>query len=961
MIYKEHLIELYVNGNKVELEDQKSLNLRFNNVLFDPTNISSTQAEYSFEFEIPQTPKNNIIFDYANNLAKLNKFRNRYNAEVYADGTVIFSGTITLNGSKDGMYEVNLVSVKVYSLDDIFGDMKMNEIKWKIPFEGGGVEDYSIDYYNSQLGSEVTFPLVSYGVFPKDVYNTDSVGSDYTSKFDLDKWNKWYIESFYPSPNVMGTLKKCFESVGYNVGGDAFNNEFLKDIYASTNLADGQDPIYNIGNPKFGKVDLSVSWTTPQDIASSAFDSGSTFGTVQGLKYPYFRASDYVVNLAYGEPMLEDPTYNLENVRVYDILESGVTLNGLSYMYQPNEHIIVIPSDGFYKIGMEYSFQQPTTALTASQKVHDWNDSVGDMTNTVTEKDITFNSDIRTTTPFEIQLVRNYDDNIELIKGKNNMRFKDGYPDNTTEMGRGTVSNYENTVNCFPHEQSWSPVIPTKRNDLETSFNLSGLVGYAYKDNTIMAYDQVVSPTFICGFTTMGNKNGGGCNAVMKNGYSWSKLSSNKNYSFYTQNGYQKVTLNNINTGDYSYEDTEFNYNQYLNSPISVYNENQGSVNGKLSCMVYLNKNDVLRLLAVHRDYNTTSGASVSYGESGTVNVTIQAASPNSYVELIRKNYGYHSPIEFDVDLNIANFFNKETRVSDWVQQIIDAFNLEFIQDGKNAYFSTKKPIVPSAIVAVDIDDRTNYKEAVTKAIDYPKSMAIRYKIDTDEWGFERSAVESTGGDEAILDEEDWKKYGESGYTVIELNDDSYATTKSEKSLQFSYTWYDNFNWFAVNESGEQTSQDAIVLNIPVISKYSYMIDGYDYEESEKHDGYGLSQRFWFRPSVTGCYVYTNSYPKQRVTLFEPSNVYGRFQDINFNLSYKNTERSLLTEFFNINAYLSSNYVEIEAYLSPTEYNRIRNGSLVRFDSDLYIVVEVSAYDPSGHNKTTLKLMKKVV
>ena len=61
MIYKEHLIELYVNGNKVELEDQKSINMRFNNVLQDPTKVTSTQAEYSFEFELPATPRNNTI------------------------------------------------------------------------------------------------------------------------------------------------------------------------------------------------------------------------------------------------------------------------------------------------------------------------------------------------------------------------------------------------------------------------------------------------------------------------------------------------------------------------------------------------------------------------------------------------------------------------------------------------------------------------------------------------------------------------------------------------------------------------------------------------------------------------------------------------------------------------------------------------------------------------------------
>ena len=141
MVYKEHLIELWVNGKKLELESQKSLNLRFQNVLFNPEKITSTQAEYSFEFEVPSTPNNDKIFDYANNLSKLNKFHSRWNAEVYADGTIIFEGSLTLNSYKNKMYKVNLVSIKNYSLDDIFGDDVMYDIsgtredqKWYIDF-----------------------------------------------------------------------------------------------------------------------------------------------------------------------------------------------------------------------------------------------------------------------------------------------------------------------------------------------------------------------------------------------------------------------------------------------------------------------------------------------------------------------------------------------------------------------------------------------------------------------------------------------------------------------------------------------------------------------------------------------------------------------------------------------------------------------------------------------------------
>ena len=187
------------------------------------------------------------------------------------------------------------------------------------------------------------------------------------------------------------------------------------------------------------------------------------------------------------------------------------------------------------------------------------------------------------------------------------------------------------------------------------------------------------------------------------------------------------------------------------------------------------------------------------------------------------------------------------------------------------------------------------------------------------------------------------------------MNDDTYVTTTSDKNLQFSYTWYDTFHWYNVNQDGTQTEDAAVDIKIPVISKYTYMIDGYDYEESRKHDGYGLNQRFWFRPTNSGCFVWTATYPKERVNIYTTSNTLR-----NINLSYKNTEKSILTEYFNINAFLASNYVELDVYLSADEYNRIKNGSLVHFDSDLYYPVEISGYDPSGSNPTTIKIMKKV-
>lgn len=985
MIYKSHYIELWVNGNLVEFESQDSVNVRFNNVLSDPTKITSSQAEYSFEFELPCTPTNNKIFNYANDLAKLNKFRPRWDAELLADGNVIFNGTLTLNGVKDNMYKVNLVSVKNYSLDDIFGDAVMTDIKlpngepWSIPFNGAGdvSASYSIDYYNNECANgrqdEVCFPLISYGVFEKDPITKDDVGSTYSSKYDIDKYNRWYVHSFYPSISMLETMKRAFEWKGYTVGGDAFQNYFLKDIFMSTNLADGQVPNYNLGNPKFGKVELDVSWSTPMD--------GSAY--TQDLDYPYWRIGG---SYSIEQGAVVGSEWNFSAIQVYDMLSEGsVSVASNSYMYQPYESKIIIPADGFYKISLTGRTDLNTTAsFTASQHCRDsyYRPDLVDV-----NVDIPVN--FRTTMPVEIQLVRNYDSNIELIRGKNVFNCRNGNP---SEDQYYYLSNRINMTTCFPHEKAGveyyqsgfitadydtTTTIPTditKFGDATkiSLYNTNYGKGYMYKNNSYMAYDQVISPAFICGFTSMGNDNGGGCVSVMKNGYSWSKLNSDKNDAFYRQDGY--VGVNVLYNGGNMFDDTsfttveydtEYNKNEYIGAPNyyfiqteewSASPSSQRYFLGRVDCMVYLKKDDVLQLYAVQRDYNTVEGVQRQYSVSADYKLTIEAASPKSYSELLARGYGYNSPTQFDTDLNLANFFNKEKKVSEWVQNTVDAFNLEVIQDGKNVQINTKKKYAFDK-TAVDVDDRVNSNEAESSIIDYPKSMAVKYKINEDEWGFERSAVANAGGDETVLDRDDWKKFGDSGYTIITLNDDSYVTSKSEKSLQYSYTWYWDFNWYEVDYNGQQNPyRDPVTLRIPCISKFEYMVDGYGYDEALKHDGHGLPQRFWFRPKPTECFVYTETYPKEMITIYTTEN-----ENNGLNLSYKDTERSLLTELFNINAYLASNYVTIEVYLNPTEYNRLKNGALCRFDKDLYEVVEIEGYDATGGNPTSLKLMKKTI
>ena len=967
MVSNIHYIELFINGELMELESQESLNLRLNNVLFNPTKTSTVQGEYSYSFTIPDTPNNSRVLNYGNCLAKTNKFHARYSAQVYADSNLIFDGSLTVQkySSKEKMYTCNLVNIKINSLDEIFGEAVLTDVDWSVDFNGGE----TINEVNADLSTKYFFPLVSYGAFAKrgtvvsdEEFTPDEEDyfTDYTSKFQIDDTNKFYIDSFYPSLNVMEELKKCFEWKGYNVGGSAFNDPIISNIYASTNLGDEQQPTWNVGNPKFGRLELSVDWT-----GTTSYDGVLNENFVQDLRFPYFEVGER----HYDEEieMWKEPEWNFTEILITPMLKSNSTINvsGVSAMYTPNtdDNFILIPADGFYKIDFGVTTQLlQQSALTVTQYGTEYKLYTGKISAPkLMQMDI--NPDFRITTPIEIQLVKNYseEEDIELIKGKNNIKIMDGNPEHVIIPPLIETTNYYNYTTCFPHEAAGSSPLyknPTKPNEItdwritKSDYNL----GYNYKNGELMCYDPIVSKNFICGLTTMGNKNGGGCLSVIKNGKSWSKQYTERTDALYYESGYNAHSYDSTKTEVVKPSIKNKNIDNPIIMPQPYFDGYMRAIDAECKIIVYLKKNDKLELMAVRRNYwNDEDNVGVTYSVAANVNLTIEAATPEDIYKLRQTNYGWNSPIQFPNKLNLMNFTNNELKVSEWIKNITDAFNLSIEMNGNQVDINTQKGIKKTITYAVDLDDRVNNDEVESEFISYPREMSVQYKIDTDEWGYSESVPEDK------KDLPNWKDFGDSGFTIIKLSDDSYEATTQNKTTQFSYTWYDNFIR-KVNDEDE----DGVTFRIPVISKMEYMIDGYNQRESERHRGYKLPQRFWFRPDEKASTdQYRNSVllqddlkqdkSHQNVYIYAPLN-----KKYGINLSYKDTETSIVTEYFNIYPMLSSNYVTLEAFLNPEEYINIRNGALVHFDDDLHYISEIQGYDPTGFNKTKLKLIKKV-
>ena len=928
MLQSNSTLDIIVNGQMVDILDRSSINLRINSVIYNPTEIKSKQAEYSFSFNLPTTPNNNRIFDYANELSKLNKFKNIYNCEVYVDGDLIFNGSLRISSIKKGFYNVNLVSIKINTLEDIFGDMTMNEIDWKIPFESVG----SINTYNADLDSEVFFPLVSYGVFQKSPSSSNfSDIENYTSKFVFDKSNRWYYETFNPSMSLLGIVRRAFEQKGYKVEGNIFEDDIVNKLYTSINIANDQKPTYNIGNPNFGALSISCQFSSY--VNKNTGDARVADCLEHNLSFPYVKCSDN--------------NYMWDKVDIYDLWaskNSKITVPNKQYLFDENSNCIVVPADGLYKIRISVNGTLPTQTVNVSERIKN-----------LSGEDIIrkryLNNDFNNDMPIEIQLVRNTN-TCELIHGIQQEEW--------WQTTNGSLINRSSWYTAYPHENLYGSTQPTTSNALYGGYHTTGdgyfipnnglpngivvdqyefFQGFMPKVGDLLAFDPWVNPYFIAGVSTYGPgvdgavPSGKGTPSVIKNGYSWNSSTSDKNGSRYNCEYWQL----SYKPRGYEWKANTINKNRLLDSPDNIVTVNGQQFTGTVNAIVKLNKNDIVSLKALARHWSIDD-SSVRFKFDCNVTVEMQAYSPNSIESMDYNGRGWNSPTEFDVDLQLGNFLNKGVQVKNFIDNFIKEFNLSYINEGNVVYLNKQQLDIDKPKYAINIDDRVNIDDFETEMIDYPSSLEVKYKIDTEEWGFETTVPADK------LNDSNWKDYGDYGSSKIEI-DDRNDNTGEELSLTTSYCWYDEFRM--LDDNGTEIAK----FNIPVISKYSYMIDGYSYQESMKVDGKGLPMRYWFRNPPTRTSVLVNKVPIYITTTTNELN--------GIELSYKNKDGSLLRRFFNLHPNLSSNYVKIKCYLTAKEYQQLKMGANVIYNSDTYIVSEIGGFDAMGINTCELTLIKK--
>lgn len=961
MLNSIHEVSIIINGEKVDIYSMETLNLRINNVVFDPVSIQSKTGEYSFSFELPATPKNNKIFNFANNSSKLNKFNTRYNCEVIANGVNIFTGVLRLTDTQTKNYKCNLVNIKIYNVEDIFGDMVMSDLDWQIDFDGTS----TINSVNQSLDSGYYFPLACYGAFQKDpkaTYNGEI--NEYTDLLTIDYYNKWYWESFHPSLSLLETVRRLFNQKGYTVTGDIFNDKAMKKIYMSEYIDTSQDPAYNINKPKIGELYVSGIFSNSGNL------DGSTTTTPTNPRGNTKIVTSSFSDLTFPVDQVYEDTYQWDRICWSDVFgvrgdsakHQFITPPTNNYIYRQNSPtnssgFIYIPADGLYTIELTIPFvtideEETNLKYNKKERVYENNE----WTIKEVETNLPRNFDMM---PVEIHLLRNTNET-ELINtaDKNHIMYPhemDYTKYKKIQKTTGTTSSSSSGNSTGTNVGGGRGGATTSSSSTSTGSNKGGAttttyipdeIYYTPKNNTI-AYDPYANPNFICGFTTLNNSP-----AVIKNGVSWNATVNEYNQSHYRSNGYILRNKDGVET------QTDYNKNT-LQCPNSDYFTVIGTYKrkGKVTCVVELKKNDRLYLELITRYYygltRQTPGGSIS--NNGTYKVKFAyelkiTPYTNKADQYINKQNMYYLPTQevknnsWGEKLKLGNFLNNKERVTDFINNFIKTFNLEYIQDGNNIILNkSKKNILP--LNYVDIDDRVNTNNVTFSRIDYPNSMQVKWSIDEEEAGAYRSidTVEHQGAD-------NWKDYIDIGSDKI-IMDTTNEALDSTIDSKFSYTWYENFTYMDFNRDTFEENGHIANMRLPLIAKDDNFIIQND--DAMKSDGLSLKQRLWFRDKPTQETF--RMWNGEEVEISIPTDTY-----LDYIINFKNQTGSMLDKFFNIIPMVDSNFVTVECYITPFEYVELKNGAMVKFDTDLYLVSEISGYDPTGNNLTTLKLIKVV-
>ena len=189
------------SGERLDYTTPESLNIKFNRVGDDYTNPKKRYGEFSYNFSLPKTKRNEKILQFPSAGGNNRKFKvNPVSVSVFNNDALVLSGNLELESIKEDTYECRFYS-ELTQLVDSLEDVNLQDITGFDPIVDWDYETTQAAHINANyLSSDETeyqFPQIFYSSFftPWAAYEglTDHFGYAFRAEGDRAMQNYYYL------------------------------------------------------------------------------------------------------------------------------------------------------------------------------------------------------------------------------------------------------------------------------------------------------------------------------------------------------------------------------------------------------------------------------------------------------------------------------------------------------------------------------------------------------------------------------------------------------------------------------------------------------------------------------------------------------------------------------------------------------------------------------------------------
>lgn len=375
------------------------------------------------------------------------------------------------------------------------------------------------------------------------------------------------------------------------------------------------------------------------------------------------------------------------------------------------------------------------------------------------------------------------------------------------------------------------------------------------------------------------------------------------------------------------------------NAPLN-YARRSNNLNGQGSAnaVVWFNAGELVTLASVsEKGRYRQNGMHTTYGwteHEVTYDLSIQPFRIDT--DWLKVNYSgngtavmnWNDPVNFDVDsINLVGFLPADMKTDDFIDNFCKAFNLQLTQiDAATFELNVKQSKTAVSNLFINLDNLASVRDRSNTPLGLPSLYKLGFTVDVEEEGY------VTTGDDG------------GGEYATGVTEEKVVEQKSS----FSFNWFKNIT--------KQQPGGNIVLPLAVISKHEVWTGELSYPDAMKKRYPNQALRFWYSDGLLNDTGASFDFNGKSLSIVKVSNELAGLST----LSYKNQRLTILDTYFTVLINGSSHYTEIEGYLTPTQYEALNGAILAMFNGDLYYVAELSGYDPTGRNKTKIKLIRKI-